>query len=60
MFPENVATRLASDTAFGPAFFILNVKVVFAPVVEDAGDEAETETSAGILLRSFTTELRIT
>src|SRR5262249_969757 len=59
-FPENVATTLTFDTVFGPVFLILIFTTVLAPVVEDAGADVSTATSAGVWLWSCTTELRTT
>jgi hypothetical protein len=58
--PENIPTKLTSDTVFGPKFLIVNFTTVFAPVTEDAGADDETEMSAGVDLKSFTTGLRTT
>ena len=59
-FPENVLIRLTSETVFGPLFLTVNLTGVFALVTELAGAEEDTATSAGVLLRSRTTELRNT
>src|ERR1051326_4276948 len=57
---ENAPARLTSATSLGPLFVIVNFTTVSAPVVEVAGAEDETETSAGVLLKLCTIELRIT
>ncbi len=58
--PEKVATKLASDTAFGAMFLTVNLTGVLDPVTEDVGAEDTTEISAVVALRSLTTELRTT